>query len=71
MLPQSSCGMHCLALTICFTSCKSSSGPSAEDGIGIATDAYIYGYSLVTMDMTRKRFTNVAVPARPPRRWGK
>ena len=26
----------------------------------LATDAYIYGYPLVTMDMTRKQFTNVA-----------
>ena len=27
-----------------------------------ATDAYIYGYPLVTMDITRKQMTNVAVP---------
>ncbi len=25
-------------------------------------DAYIYGYPLVTMDMTRRQFTNVAAP---------
>jgi hypothetical protein len=31
-----------------------------EEAVGIATDAYIYGYPLVTMDMTRKQFTDVA-----------
>ncbi len=33
-----------------------------EEALSIATDAYIYGYPLVTMDMTRKQFTNVTVP---------
>ena len=28
----------------------------------IATDAYIYGYPLVTMEMTRRVLTNVAKP---------
>jgi hypothetical protein len=28
----------------------------------LATDAYIYGYPLVTMEMTRRVFTNVAKP---------
>ena len=32
----------------------------AEDTLKIATDAYIYGYPLVTMDMTRRALTNVA-----------
>lgn len=56
----------CLVLVLSFNSC-SSSQKSAEDKAGleealsIATDAYIYGYPLVTMDMTRKRLTNVAV----------
>jgi len=36
--------------------------PGLEEAVSTATDAYIYGYPLVTMDMTRKRFTNVAVP---------
>jgi hypothetical protein len=31
----------------------------AED-FGIASDAYIYGYPLVTMEMTRRVVTNVA-----------
>jgi hypothetical protein len=40
----------------------------AEDNLSIATDAYIYGYPLVTMDMTRRAMTNVAEagPARAP-----
>jgi hypothetical protein len=28
----------------------------------LATDAYIYGYPLVTMEMTRRVITNVAAP---------
>ena len=36
--------------------------PGLEEAISTATDAYIYGYPLVTMDMTRKQFTNVAAP---------
>ena len=28
----------------------------------LATDAYVYGYPLVTMEMTRRVFTNVARP---------
>jgi hypothetical protein len=36
-------------------------GEGIEDFI-LATDAYIYGYPLVTMEMTRRIFTNVAAP---------
>src|SRR5580692_12166976 len=36
--------------------------PGLEEALSTATDAYIYGYPLVTMDMTRKRLTNVATP---------
>jgi hypothetical protein len=32
--------------------------PGLEEAVSTATDAYIYGYPLVTMDMTRKFFTN-------------
>jgi hypothetical protein len=40
----------------------------AADVLEIATEAYIYGYPLVTMDMTRRALTNVAEPgpARAP-----
>src|SRR5450755_3519538 len=34
--------------------------PGVEDAVKTAIDAYVYGYPLVTMDMTRKQFTNVA-----------
>jgi hypothetical protein len=34
--------------------------PGLEEAVSTATDAYIYGYSLVTMDMTRKFITNYA-----------
>ena len=36
-------------------------GEGLED-FWIATDAYIYGYPLVTMEMTRRVMTNVAEP---------
>ena len=36
-------------------------GEGFED-FALATDAYIYGYPLVTMEMTRRVITNVAAP---------
>ena len=36
--------------------------PDAVEAIGIAVDAYIYGYPLVTFDMARRQQTNVAAP---------
>lgn len=33
-----------------------------EEASAIATEAYIYGYPLVTMEMTRRVMTNVAIP---------
>ena len=35
---------------------------SIDEIVKTAIDAYIYGYPLVTMDMTRKQLTNVATP---------
>lgn len=35
---------------------------SDQEAIKIATEAYIYGYPLVTMEMTRRVMTNVATP---------
>ena len=49
-----------------------STGAEAQEGVPIlggleefwlATDAYVYGYPLVTMEMTRRIMTNVAAPA--------
>ena len=34
-------------------------GVTAEDAQAIATDAYVYFYPLITMDLTRKQLTNV------------
>ena len=36
--------------------------PGVEDAVSTAVDAYVYGYPLVTMDMTRRQLTNVATP---------
>lgn len=50
-----------------------STGAEAQEGVPVlggledfwlATDAYVYGYPLVTMEMTRRIMTNVAAPAR-------
>jgi hypothetical protein len=41
---------------------QDSEAPDLAEAVSTANDAYIYGYPLVTMDMTRKRFTNVASP---------
>src|SRR5271170_7197799 len=41
---------------------SSAAKPGLEEAVSAATDAYVYGYPLVTMDMTRKRLTNVAQP---------
>ncbi|WP_071288332.1 DUF1254 domain-containing protein [Mycolicibacterium llatzerense] len=48
--------------------CSTSSKPpklSVDEAKSIATDAYIYGYPLVTVEMTRRVMTNVAQPQAP------
>src|SRR5579859_7176570 len=37
-------------------------GLTEAEALGIATDAYVYGYPLVTMEITRRVMTNVAEP---------
>jgi len=56
-----------LTLTLGMIACSDSdkktaatAQPGVEDAVKTAVDAYVYGYPLVTMDMTRKQFTNVA-----------
>jgi len=53
-----------LFVTSCATSNTGSSGPEAKQPTQeeIAMDAYIYGYPLITMEMTRRISTNVAKP---------
>ncbi len=59
-----------LAVSAVLVGCSSSStkAPSAEAAVNDAVDAYLYGFPLVTMDMTRKQTTNVdsAGPTRAP-----
>ena len=58
----------CVATTLMFAACSSTSAPTTaakapgvEQAVSDAVDVYVYGYPLVTMDMTRRQFTNVAV----------
>jgi hypothetical protein len=37
-------------------------GVSTQEAVAIGTDAYIYGYPLVTMEMTRRVMTNFSAP---------
>jgi hypothetical protein len=49
LLPMSACGKA-----------QAEKKPLPKNAAGIAVDAYIYGYPLVTMDQTRRVMTNVA-----------
>ena len=56
-----------VAILLVFSGCSSNpalavKSPGVEEAVNAAVDAYIYGYPLVTMDMTRRQFTNVATP---------
>ena len=58
---------YALAVVLMMSGCSSprsspTEGPDVKQAVSDAVDAYIYGYPLVTMDMTRKQLTNVAVP---------
>ena len=51
----------CIAMISCQQDQgKKSQAPGVEQAVSDATDVYIYGYPLVTMDMTRKFMTNYA-----------
>ena len=56
------------ALIIGATGCtpkqesSSAGSPGLAEAVSTATDAYVYGYPLITMDMTRRRLTNVTAP---------
>jgi hypothetical protein len=54
-----------------LTGCQQASGskstkPGVEQVVSGAIDAYIFGYPLVTMDMTRKFVTNLCDGRRQP-----
>ena len=59
-----------LAVSVLLASCSSSSTKAlpAETTVSDAVDAYLYGFPLVLMDMTRKQTTNAASagPERAP-----
>ena len=57
------CFASCLVFTLAACSqlgTKTTGQPGVEQAVSDAVDAYIYGYPLVTMDMTRKFMTNYA-----------
>jgi len=45
-----------------FAVAKASGSLTEDEALAIATEAYVYGYPLVTMEMTRRVMTNVATP---------
>ena len=52
-----------IALGVSRASAQPAAAPlSADEASAIATDAYIYGYPLVTVEMTRRVGTNTAAP---------
>jgi len=53
----------CLAsLALLATALSASAGGNALEAVSDAVEAYIYGYPLVTMEMTRRVMTNVSAP---------
>ena len=59
-------GLACFAAVLGLSSniqpCAAQSGVSAKEAAEIATDAYIYGYSLITTEVTRVQTINVPKP---------
>jgi len=54
-------GLVALAALVCAPTWATSADESKiEEAVAIATDAYVYGYSLVTTDVTRVQMSNVA-----------
>jgi len=49
-------------MLVACSGAKTPSQPGVGQAVNDAIDVYIYGYPLVTMDMTRKQITNVASP---------
>ena len=52
----------CLAVLPALASSAQTDPPGLTEAVRIATEAYIYGYPLVTFDMVRRQQTNVAKP---------
>jgi hypothetical protein len=54
--------LFCHTIMLFCGTALSAEKPTKDEYVQIATDAYIYGYPLVTMEMTRRISTNVAKP---------
>jgi hypothetical protein len=50
---------------VCLHSSPASESVTAEEAHAIAMDAYVYFYSLLSMDVTRKQFTNIEAGKEP------
>ena len=50
----------CVASLSSPISAQTASSPASQGVQKAATDVYVYGYSLITMELTRRSFTNVA-----------
>ena len=69
-------GLSLLVGTSVSTMSRAEFGESLGIGEGLedfwlATDAYVYGYPLMTMEMTRRVMTNVAAVEGPAGRWAR
>jgi len=51
--------LGCAAVVIGRTNAAAQNNPSAEEAAQIASDAYVYGYSLITTEITRVQMSNV------------
>lgn len=56
------CALCAFFATTCLFGAEAPAPLSEQEAIEIATEAYLYGYPLVTMDVTRQVMTNVAQP---------
>jgi hypothetical protein len=54
--------MLAMAVSPMAASAAAGASMTPEEAVAIATDAYVYGYSLVTTDVTRIQMSNVAKP---------
>src|SRR5580704_545964 len=59
-------GIACVLATVVVTAVgpatRADNPVTEEEALKLGTEAYIYGYPLVTMDLTRRVMTNVATP---------
>src|SRR5882757_5320526 len=59
-------GLGCAIAATLLTGCKCCSSSTAKltpaEAVQIAEDAYIYGYSLITTEVTRMQMSNVSKP---------